>query len=490
MIPLLLTVFIPFLGICVLAVIRSPRIAGWANVFFSAISFSASVLLVISILRQGPFTAYQFHLDSFNVYLVLLTTFIGLTTAVFSRRYMEDSLKQGQVTARRMQLYHSLYQGFMFTMLLALTTDNLGILWVAVEGATLTTVLLVSLHRTPESIEAAWKYFILCSVGIAEALFGTVLVYFAAQHTALPSDQGLSWDALYTVAHSLDPRVMTVAFVFLIIGYGTKVGLVPMHNWLPDAHSESPTPISALLSGLLLNVALYAVIRFKMLVDGALASSALPHLANYLLMGFGLLSFLVAGLFMQRQQDVKRLFAYSSIEHMGLITFGFGLGGPIATFAALLYMAAHSLTKSAIFTSVGHATHIAKTQAIDHIRGLIHTQPAVGWGLLIGVVAIAGLPPFGIFSSEFLLITVSIHHHPWAAALLIVGLIITFAGLFRHVQPMVYGLVPEGQQPVKANMLPVALHLALVLILGFAAPLFFTHWLEQAARFIVGGGVR
>jgi len=385
-----------------------------------------------------------------------------------------------------MRLYHAMFQGFLFTMLLALTTDNLGVLWISVEGATLTTVLLVSLYRTPEAVEAAWKYFILCGVGIALALFGTMLVYFAAQHALADPRQGLSWVALYAESSHLHPAVMAIAFVFLLVGYGTKVGLVPLHNWLPDAHSEGPTPMSAVLSGLLLNVALYAVVRFKMLVDGALANTENAAVAGHLMMGFGLLSFLVAGLFLHRQRDIKRMFSYSSIEHMGMMTFAFGIGGPLATFAALLHMLVHSLTKSAIFVTVGHVSHIAGTQVIEQIRGMIRTQPAVGWGLLLGVAAIAGFPPFGVFTSEFLLLSATMDSWPWLTSLLLFGLVVAFAGLFRHLHPMVYGKAPEGQQAVDANMLPVMLHLLLVLALGIAIPAFLSHWLDQATWLIAG----
>jgi hydrogenase-4 component F len=393
----------------------------------------------------------------------------------------------GKTNARGMHLYHVMFQVFIFTMLLALSTDNLGILWVAIEGATLATVLLVSLYRTPEAIEAAWKYFILCGVGIALALFGTILLYFAAQHVVDDPAAGLNWSTLHGVAAQLQPSIMSLAFVFLLVGYGTKVGLVPLHQWLPDAHSEGPTPMSAVLSGLLLNVALYAVVRLKMLVDGSLAASDAPYLAGRLLMGFGLASFLVASLFLHRQRDIKRMFSYSSIEHMGLMTFAFGLGGPLATFAALLHMLVHSLTKSAIFVTVGHAAHITGTQSIDHIRGLIRTQPAVGWGLLIGVAAIAGFPPFGVFTSEFLVLSATMQSQPWFTVALLLGLAVAFAGLFRHLHPMVYGAVPEGQQPVPANMIPVMIHLGLVLWLGVSIPAFLGRWLDRATGLITGG---
>jgi hydrogenase-4 component F len=483
---LLVMLLTPVAGALALALLRPLRWAGWLNVAVAAVTFGAALTLAWMVAVQGQVAGLMFRVDAFNVYLVALTAFIGLTTSIFSRPYMRYVCATGKIGERGMRVYHSMYQAFMFTMLLALTTDNLGVLWVAVEGATLATVLLVSLYRTPEAVEAAWKYFILCGVGIALALFGTVLTYFAAQHVPGDAETGLLWSALYGRSGDLDATVMRLAFVFLLVGYGTKVGLVPMHQWLPDAHSEGPTPMSAVLSGLLLNVALYAVVRLKMLVDGSLAATATPHLAGQLMMGFGLLSFLVAGLFLHRQRDIKRMFSYSSIEHMGLMTFAFGLGGPLATFGALLHMLVHSFTKSAIFVTVGHATHIAGTQSIDHIRGLIRTQPAVGWSLLIGVAAIAGFPPFGVFASEFLLLTATMQAQPWLTLTLVTGLAVAFAGLFRHLHPMVYGAAPHGQQPVQANMLPVAIHLALVLWLGLSIPAFLARWLDLATGLITG----
>jgi hydrogenase-4 component F len=488
MMPLLM-VLIPLLGALILALKLPLALAGWINIAVSSATFIAAVVLALQVADAGQVTAMSFHVDVFNVYLLVLTAFVGMTTTVFSRPYMRHVCESGKTSERGMRLYHAMYQVFMFTMLLALSTDNLGVMWVAVEGATLATVLLVSLYRTPEAIEAAWKYFILCGVGIALALFGTVLLYFAAQHVVEDPATGLTWSTLYAYSSGLQPSIMGIAFVFLLIGYGTKVGLVPMHQWLPDAHSEGPTPMSAVLSGLLLNVALYALVRLKMLVDGSLATSATPQLAGYLLMGFGLLSFMVAGLFLHRQRDIKRMFSYSSIEHMGLMTFAFGLGGPLATFGALLHMLVHSLTKSAIFVTVGHAAHIAGTQSIDHIRGLIRTQPVVGWTLLIAVAAVAGFPPFGVFTSEFLLLTATMQAQPWFTVALLIGLAVAFAGLFRHLQPMVYGEAPAGQQPVQANMFPVMLHLGLVLWLGLSIPGFLARWLDHATELIAGSSL-
>ena len=489
--PLAATLLIPAAGALLLALIESYRVSAIVNVGASAAGFAATLWLALAVLRHGTLGGEQFYIDAFNVYLIVLTAFVGLSTTLFSRPYMRHEIELGRVTSRRLRLYHASFQGFLFTMLLALSTNNLGVLWVALEGATLATVLLVSLYRTPESVEAAWKYFILCGVGIAQALFGTVLLYLAAARVVEDPERALLWSVLHEHAGRLEPVVMSIAFIFLLVGYGTKVGLVPLHNWLPDAHSEGPTPMSAVLSGLLLNVALYAIVRVKMLTDAALGAggAAQPGLAGFLMMGFGLASFLVAGLFLHRQRDIKRLFSYSSIEHMGLMTFAFGLGGPLATFGALLHMTVHSLTKSAIFVTVGHASQIAGSQAIASVRGLIRTQPAVGWSLLVGTLAIAGFPPFGVFVSEFLVLTATMQTWPWLTVPLLVGLVIAFAGLFRHLQPVVFGPRPASQAPIAVSMAPVFVHLAIVLWLGLSMPGFLARWFDGATRLIAGSGL-
>jgi len=270
--------------------------------------------------------------------------------------------------------------------------------------------------------------------------------------------------------------------VFLLVGYGTKVGLAPLHNWLPDAHAEGPTPISAVLSGLLLNVALYAVVRCKVLVEGSL-HSALP---GEMLMGFGLLSVVLAAFFLWRQRDIKRLFAYSSIEHMGIITFAFGMGGAVANFAALLHMTVHSLTKSAIFFAAGHAAQKSGSQLMDRIRGLITVSPTVGWGLMMGSLAILGVPPFGVFASEFLILTTAMREQPWATPILLTALAVAFAAIFGRVQPMVFGETTARRLPHPPALLPVFLHLGLVLALGLYIPPYLADWYRAAARLIGG----
>ncbi|MDP1696902.1 MAG: hydrogenase 4 subunit F [Xanthomonadaceae bacterium] len=475
---------IPLLGSVVLAWCGHRGFARDVNVGFSLGTFVAACVLTAAVISGGPLFAWrqEFFIDPLNVFLVTLTAFVGLTTAIFSRPYMRVEEQRGKMTPPRLRLYHSMYQLFSFTMLLALTTNNMGILWVAMEAATLTTVMLVSVYRTAASLEAAWKYFILCGVGIAQALFGTVLLFMAAEKVIGAEGGALLWTHLDAVKAQLDPDIITLAFAFLFIGYGTKVGLVPLHNWLPDAHAEGPTPVSAVLSGLLLNVALYAILRFKVLTDGALSN----QLAGHLMMGFGLTSVVVASFFLWGRRDVKRMFAYSSIEHMGLITFAFGMGGPIATYAGLLHMTVHSLIKSAIFFAVGHATQQAGTQLMAEIRGLMKVSPTVGWGLMLGTLAILGMPPFGVFASEFLILTTAMREHAWATPFLLLALGVAFAAIFARVQPMVFGdttLQPLEHPPA---LLPVFVHLGLGLMLGLYIPPYLDEWYRQAARMIGG----
>ncbi len=482
MIEILAVLGMPLAGALALALIGERDEAPIVNVIVCGLTLLAAGALTVRVISGGPLLVADklFFVDPFNVFLVALTAFVGFTTAIFSQPYMRIEREHGRLTARRLRLYHSMYQLFNFTMLLALLTNNLGILWVALEGATLATVLLVSLYRTPESLEAAWKYFILCGVGIAQALFGTILLYFAAEKILGAEGGALLWTELNAVKGDLEPTVLSLAFVFLLVGYGTKVGLVPLHNWLPDAHAEGPTPVSAVLSGLLLNVALYAVVRCKVLVEGSVHTS----FAKELMMGFGLLSVVVAAFLLSRQKDIKRMFAYSSIEHMGIITFAFGMGGAIANFAALLHMTVHSLTKSAIFFAVGHAVQKTGTQLMDNIRGLITTSPLIGWGLVLGSLAILGMPPFGVFASEFLILTTAMRDQPWATPFLLLALGVAFAAVFSKVQPMVFGETRAKRLPARPAMVPVFVHLALVLMLGLWIPPVLADWYRQAARLI------
>jgi hydrogenase-4 component F len=477
--PVAIVVLLPLLAAVILALTPEFRQAAFVNVGASAVTFIAALTLLDAPHEAGV----MFILDGFNIYLILLTTFVSLTTSIYSAGYIAEEVKARKLNPLNLRFYHAMYQAFLFTMLLALSTNNMGVMWVAVEGATLTTVLMVSLYRTPAAIEAAWKYFILCGVGIALALFGTILMYMAAQPIIGPGMAAMTWTDLLGHAPRINAGILNLAFVFLLIGYGTKVGLAPLHAWLPDAHAEGPTPISAVLSGLLLNVALYAVLRFKML----LAAHGEAMAPGPLMIVMGLATLALAGIMLYRRRDAKRFFAYSSIEHMGLITFAFGMGGPLANFAGLLHMTMHSLTKSAIFYAVGHAVQARGSQQMADIRGLTVSHPALGWGLLAGVVAIAGMPPFGVFMSEFLLVTSTFARSPWLALPLTLGLLVAFSALIMRTQQMCFGAPStQNHRPLSGTMVPLYAHLALVLLAGVWLPPPLVAWFNSVAALLGG----
>jgi hydrogenase-4 component F len=288
------------------------------------------------------------------------------------------------------------------------------------------------------------------------------------------------WTALIEKAAGFSPELLNVAFIFLMLGYGTKVGLAPLHAWLPDAHAEGPTPVSAVLSGLLLNVALYAVLRFKML----LAANPAAISPGPLMMTMGLVSVVFAAFMLYRRRDIKRMFAYSSIEHMGIITFAFGMGGALANFAGLLHMTMHSLTKSAIFFAVGHIAQVKGTQRIAEIRGLTESHPVLGWGLVLGVVAIAGLPPLGIFTSEFLIVSSTFARAPMLAIVLVFGVLVALGALLLRLNEVAFGAPTGSTAPVEASYLPLYAHLALVLAAGIYLPPPLVAWFQSVARLL------
>ena len=415
--------------------------------------------------------------DDLNVVFIALNAFVGFTTSTFSASYIGHELETGRLTSGYLRFYHVMFQLMMFGMDLALTANNIGLMWVAIELATLSTIMMVGIYRTHEALEAAWKYFILGSVGIALALFGTILVYLAAVSTIGEGVGAMAWTNLLRHAATLDPSLLNIAFVFLLLGYGTKVGLAPMHAWLPDAHAEGPTPVSAVLSGLLLNVALYAVLRFKMIVAANPGTIAVGPL----MITFGLGSLIFAAFMLYRRRDIKRMFAYSSIEHMGIIVFAFGMGGPLGNFAGLLQMTMHSLTKSAIFFSVGHVAQVKGTQKIADIRGLTTSHPLLGWTLIAGVVAIAGLPPFGVFMSEFLVVTSAFAQEPALAALAAFGLLVAFGALLLRMSAIAFGQPTGSMTPVRASYVPIFAHLSLVLIAGLYMPGAMVAWFQNVA---------
>jgi len=471
--PLAGVLIVPAAAAALLAVLPGYRTTARLNV----VATTLTLLFALSLFFVRPAPSAYLLVDDLNGTFIVLTTFVGFTTSIFSASYIGHELDIGRLTPPFVRFYHAMYQVLMFAMNLALIANNIGLMWVAVELATLTTVLMVGIYRSHEALEAAWKYFILGSVGIALALFGTILVYMAARPVVGEGLDAMVWSVLVKRAGAFDPALLNVAFVFLLLGYGTKVGLAPLHAWLPDAHAEGPTPISAVLSGLLLNVALYALLRFKMLLavnPGALAPGPL-------MVTLGLVSLVFAAFMLYRRRDIKRLFAYSSIEHMGIITFAFGMGGALANFAGLFHMTMHSLTKSAIFFAVGHVAQVKGTQRIADMGGLTETHPVLGWGLVLGVVAIAGLPPLGIFMSEFLVVSSTFAREPALAIILVFGILVGLAGLFLRLNSIAFGEPRGPSAPAQASYVPMFTHLALVLAAGIYMPPALVAWFQNVA---------
>ncbi len=464
---------IPATAAALLATLPNYRVSARLNVLATTLTLICALSLLFGRPAPGPYLMVDL-----NGTFIVLTTFVGFTTSIFSASYIGHELEIGRLTPASVRFYHAMYQVLMFAMNLALVANNIGLMWVAIELATLTTVLMVGIYRTHEALEAAWKYFILGSVGIALALFGTILVYMAARPVVGESLDAMVWSVLVTRASAFDPALLNVAFVFLLLGYGTKVGLAPLHAWLPDAHAEGPTPISAVLSGLLLNVALYALLRFKML----LATNTAAIAPGPLMVTLGLLSLVFAAFMLYRRRDIKRMFAYSSIEHMGIITFAFGMGGPLANFAGLLHMTMHSLTKSAIFFAVGHVAQVKGTQRIADMGGLTVTHPVLGWGLILGVVAIAGLPPLGIFMSEFLVVSSTFARTPALALILVFGILVGLAGLFLRLNSIAFGEPRGPSAKAQASYVPMFAHLTLVLIAGIYLPPALVGWFMNVAK--------
>ncbi len=467
---------IPAWSAALLAALPGYKLTSRLNVLATFLTFVTAVSLFVVEPRSGPYLL----VDDLNKVFIVLTTFVSFTTSVFSASYIGHEIEIGRLRPAYVRFYHAMYQTLMFAMNLALVANNIGLMWVAIELATLTTVLMVGIYRTHEALEAAWKYFILGSVGIALALFGTILIYMAARPVTGEGLDAMVWTVLIKQAAKFDPALLNVAFVFLLLGYGTKVGLAPLHAWLPDAHAEGPTPISAVLSGLLLNVALYALLRFKML----LALNPVAIAPGPLMVTMGLISAVFAAFMLYRRRDIKRMFAYSSIEHMGIIVFAFGMGGPLANFAGLLHMTMHSLTKSAIFFAVGHIAQVKGTQKIADMGGLTVTNPVLGWGLVLGVVAIAGLPPLGIFMSEFLVVSSTFAREPWLVLILVFAIIVALGGLFLRLNGIAFGEPRGATAPAQASYVPMFSHLALVFIAGIYMPPALVAGFQNVARLL------
>ncbi len=485
---LLVLLGIPLAAAGALAVASKRRSIELLHAFAALATLGAGIIVAVQVWNAETLDALGglLRADALSALLIVIITLLGAIAALYALGYMRAEFAESH--SSRARLFFALFHLFIFTMLVAVTTNNLGVMWVAIEGTTLATVFLVNLHGTRRSLEAAYKYLILSSVGIALAFIGTVLMYYAGT-TAFGADAGVeiavNWTSLVAAASALDPQVVRLAFVFILIGYGTKAGLAPMHTWLPDAHSEAPAPISALMSGVLLNVGLYAVLRFRAVTDAAIG----VEFAARLLLGLGLLSLAVAAVFMLTQRNYKRMLAYSSVEHIGIVCLGLGFGGYWGVFGALLHVVNHALSKSLLFIVSGNILLKYHTTEIDGVRGLLRAAPWTGTLFLAGTLALVGLPPFGPFISEFIIFRAGLETNPLVATVGILLLAVVFGGMLMSVNRMLYGAPPQTMprgDVLKWWLAPLAINFALLLVLGLTLPPMLVEALNRALK-VLGG---
>jgi hydrogenase-4 component F len=441
------------MGFALIVLIAAPLVAGlsslgartrrsmeWLQCAHAAVLLAAMCVVVMDVAGGAVITGGMlFRADALSAFMDLMLAFVGATGLLYALGYMGEELTRGHVLYRRYKRFFCLFNLYLFAMLLAANVDNIALMWIAIEGSTLSAALLIGFEKTNAALEAGWKYIILSFVGIALALFGTVLAYYASEHVLGVGMEALRWEELYRVASELNPTALKLAFVFVLIGYGTKAGVAPMHTWLPDAHGEAPTPVSAMLSGLMLNLALYAVLRFKSVVDRAVG----VDFTGPILLVLGLLSVTIAAIFLLVQRDYKRLFAYSSIEHVGIALVGFGVGGAIGIFAGLFHMLNHALAKSTAFYAAGMIMLRHGHKTIERVTGLVQQMPLVGGSMVVAAFALAGMPPFGLFISEVLIATGAYAQRPWVAYAFLSLLTVAFGALLYHVSRMAMGTPME-----------------------------------------------
>jgi hydrogenase-4 component F len=457
------------------------------------VSVSLGVLgLTLAVARQvslhGPVSALGlFRADELAVVFLLLTGLLTAAVSIGTVGWMRHEVARGRMREDRLRWYFALVHAFVGTMLVTVLSDNLGILWIAMEGTTITSALLVGFHGDPHGLEAAWKYIIVTTIGISFGLFGTVLIYGAAAHAQGGVLAGaMNWSSIFAVAHQLDPGIIRIGFIFVVVGYGTKAGLAPTHMWLPDAHSQAPTPISALLSGALIKCALFAIIRFHAIAQRACG----PEFSSNLLVLFGLVSVVVATPFIIVQHDLKRLLGYHSVEHVGIVALGLGFGGRLGTYGALLHVIKHGVTKALVFLIAGDAIGRYGTRDMRRMKGLLGIAPVAATLLLMGAFSLAGTPPFSIFVSELIVVRAGIAGgRHLAVAVLLVMVVIIFAGLIHHVGQLVFGTAEASAERGREGVTPLAamtLLAAVMLLLGVFVPPCLDRLLS-AATGVAGG---
>ena len=462
--------------------LRRARLCEGINLAAAALSLLIALLLPASAAHGATLYWNTYvRLDAAGAWTILCTAVVYFLASLYAIGYMrlldED---------KRLPRFYALFAGFAFTMLAAPLMNNIGVYWIAVELTTLVSTFLVGFELGRESIEAAWKYIIVVSAGISLALLGTVLFYWGGSLVAGPT-YDMTWEVLQGLAPRIDPVLLNTAFLLVLIGYGTKVGLAPMHTWLPDAHSEGPTPVSAMLSGALLNTAMLGILRFLSILDAA----HVGLLPRTVLVALGAFSLLVAALFIVRQQGIKRLMAYSSVEHMGVLALGFGFGGPLGIAGGLYHMLNHSLNKSIMFFGAGNVMRGYGTKSIPAIRHVLTAYPRSGLLWLAGAVSITGAPPFGLFLSEFTILRAGLASpNVWAVAVMLVLLIVIFIGFLNHFRLMYFddrGPTPRPVDPLSAwCVVPMILAMIPLLLFGVWWPQAFWHYFSVVAQQLQG----
>jgi hydrogenase-4 component F len=466
------------------------------NLTAAIVTFALAVILAGQVLQWGTITAWDslLYADALSALVMLLIGFVYVACAIYAIGYFRDDEKNqvfaddasGSVTVAKLRKYYALTPLFVFSMALVVLSNNMGIMWVAIEGTTLTTIFLVTFYGRATSLEAAWKYAIIGGVGLSMALFGTILTYYSAQRVLeTESLAALNWSVLVTQAAQFDKSTMRLAFIFILLGYGTKAGLAPMHTWKPDVYSEAPVPVAAMLAAALLNCALYGLVRFIILASRCLGT----EFPSQLTILFGLLSMGIAVPFILAQRSFRRLLAYSSIDHGGIMMLGLGFGGPLGALGMMLHMTFHSITKPLLFFCAGNVQQHLKTDQFRRMGGgLIHSMPVTGTSFMLAMLAVTGSPPFSIFQSEFTILRAAFDGGHLAPAIaFVVFLVAIFSGFLVHIARMVLGPDP-GYEP--AELCPYKKYSlvglsAIVVVLGFWIPAPLFALIQKAAGLIV-----
>lgn len=478
----------PAAGTLVAAFVNKRTVLEAITLATSVGTFLSGVWLTALVLAQSTLSSPQgwFYADALSAYFILIVSGSTLVVTLYSIGYVRRQVLNGRIDGKQTRLYYILLQVFLLTMMFVLLSNNLGFLWIGTEATTLATAFLVAFYNREHSLEAAWKYVIICSVGIAIALFGIILTYFSALRVVPTTTNALNWSTLMAVARDLDPSILKLAFLFILVGFGTKAGLAPMHTWKPDAYSEAPAPVSALLAAGLVNVALYALIRFHALVSKAVEG----NYASNLFLVFGLLSMGIAVPFILVQRDVKRLLAYSSVEHVGIIAFALGIGTPLAYTGALLHVLNNALAKLLLFLTTGNLRIAYHTKIMRRISGALRVLPASSALFLVGVFAVTGWPPFGLFVSEVTIISAGFNAGKiFGSILFILFVSAIFIGFIYYAGGMIFGPAPERKPADDAHpstlLLLAALAIAL-LGLGIWIPDGLRDFIQRAIIVIQG----